>query len=82
MKLKSVLLLAVAMSCGLVAMLGVQQVLSGDKQVNQDDNVTKVLVATAEIVPGHRLDESNVVFKLVSQLPDHDVRDLHLFRAA
>ena len=31
MKMKSLVLLAMAIGCGLVAMLGVRQVLSGDK---------------------------------------------------
>lgn len=62
MKLKSVLLLAVAMSCGLVAMLGVQQVLSGDKGDVKVDTVP-VLVATTEIAPGIPLGEMNVAFK-------------------
>lgn len=61
MKIKSVLLLAVALGCGLVAMLGVQQVLSGNKK--DDSGVTRVLVATTEINPGMRVDETNSVFK-------------------
>ena len=62
MKLKSIVLLAVALGCGLVAMLGVQQALSGRKPAPQQE-MTKVLVATAEIAPGIPLDESNVTFK-------------------
>jgi pilus assembly protein CpaB len=61
MKIKSVLLLAVALGCGLVAMLGVQQALSGNKE--DDGGVTRVLVATTEINPGTRLDETNSIFK-------------------
>ena len=61
MKLKSLLLLAVAMSCGLVAMLGVQQVLTGDDSSAEEG--VKVLVATTDIAPGSALDESNVTFK-------------------
>ena len=61
MKIKSVLLLAVALGCGFVAMLGVQQALSGNKKDN--DGVSRVLVATTEINPGTRLDETNSVFK-------------------
>lgn len=63
MKLKSVLLLAVALGCGLVAMLGVQQVLSGDRGSNPNDNLVEVLVATAEIAPGTPLTDTNVAFK-------------------
>lgn len=55
MKLKSLVLLAVALGCGLVAMLGVQQVLSGDN--GQGDQKLKVLVAKAEIAPGQPLDD-------------------------
>jgi pilus assembly protein CpaB len=59
-KIKSVLLLAVALGCGLVAMLGVQQVLSGNKD---NDGVSRVLVATTEINPGTRLNETNSAFQ-------------------
>ncbi|MBI5758948.1 MAG: Flp pilus assembly protein CpaB [Planctomycetales bacterium] len=55
MKLKSLVLLAVALGCGLVAMLGVQQVLSGDN--GQGEPKLKVLVAKVEIAPGQPLDE-------------------------
>ncbi len=63
MKMKSVVLLAVALGCGLVAMLGVQQVLTGDEAV---EGTAQVLVATAEIPPGVPLDETNTGFKQVS----------------
>jgi len=63
MKFKSVLLLAVAVSCGLVAMLGVQQVLKGDKGSGSEKQVAKVLVAVAEIAPGTPLDDTNVTFR-------------------
>jgi pilus assembly protein CpaB len=61
MKLKSIVLLAVALGCGLVAMLGVQQALSGRKAPKEE--TAKVLVATAEISPGVPLDEGNTTFK-------------------
>ncbi|MEX1097776.1 MAG: Flp pilus assembly protein CpaB [Planctomycetales bacterium] len=56
MKFKSVLLLAVAVGCGLVAMLGVRQLLAkpGDKSTQA------VFVAKVEIEPGFPLDETNV----------------------
>lgn len=60
MRFKSVLLLAVALGCGLVAMLGVQQVISGPQE---DEGVSQVLVATAEILPGMRVDETNTRFQ-------------------
>jgi len=61
MKFKSVLLLAVAIGCGLVAMLGVQQVLSKDPVVKDDTG--PVLVAAINISPGTPLSEINVTFK-------------------
>jgi pilus assembly protein CpaB len=61
MKMKSLVLLAMAIGCGLVAMLGVQQVLSGDKKPPAE--MGKVLVAITNIMPGQPLDESNVAFK-------------------
>jgi pilus assembly protein CpaB len=65
MKFKSVVLLAVAIDCGLVAMLGVQQVMSGDKAAEK--KMIKVLIAIEEISPGVPLDETNVAFK---ELPE------------
>ncbi|MFN0198971.1 MAG: Flp pilus assembly protein CpaB [Planctomycetaceae bacterium] len=62
MKMKSVVMLVVAMGCGLVAMLGVRKVLEGN-QANAKDTV-KVLVAITELVPGEPLVEAkNVTFK-------------------
>lgn len=61
MKMKSLVLLAVAVGCGLVALLGVQQVLSGDRG-DQVERV-KVLVARAEIEPGVPLDRENCDFR-------------------
>jgi pilus assembly protein CpaB len=61
MKMKSLVLLAMAIGCGLVAMLGVQQVLSGDKKPPVETG--KVLVAITSIMPGQPLDDSNVAFK-------------------
>ncbi len=60
MKMKSLILLAMAIGCGLVAMLGVQQVLSGDKK---PVDTAKVLVAVTNIMPGQPLDATNVAFK-------------------
>jgi len=61
MKMKSLVLLAMAIGCGLVAMLGVQQVLSGDKKPPTETG--KVLVAITNIMPGQPLDDANVAFK-------------------
>ncbi len=62
MRLKTLVLLAIAGTCGLVAMMGVQQVLSKNENDGKSE-VVKVLVATAEILPGQALDEKNVEFK-------------------
>jgi pilus assembly protein CpaB len=61
MKMKSLVLLAMAIGCGLVAMLGVQQVLSGDKRAPEETG--KVLVTVTNIMPGQPLDDANVTFK-------------------
>jgi pilus assembly protein CpaB len=61
MKLKSLILLVMSLGCGLVAMLGVQQVLSGGN-TPADDKV-QVLVARQEISPGVPLDEKLVGFE-------------------
>lgn len=61
MRLKTLILLAVAGTCGLVAMMGVQQILSTPAEGKSE--VTKVLVAKAEILPGQQLDDRNVEFK-------------------
>lgn len=61
MKSKSLVLLAVAAGCGLVAMLGVQQMLSGGKQPAQAK--VRILIAKADIDPGMPLDKTNVGFK-------------------
>ena len=61
MKMKSVVLLAISLSCGLVAMLGVQQVFSGNTV--DDVEFGQVLIATTDIIPGKPLDETNVKFK-------------------
>jgi pilus assembly protein CpaB len=63
MKFKSVILLVVAVGCGLVAMLGVQQVLSGDRRDAKPQDVARVLVATADIAPGIRLTEENCALR-------------------
>jgi pilus assembly protein CpaB len=62
--MKSMVLLALAVGCGLVAMLGVKQVMSKKKGAAEADLVT-VLVATTDIPPGIPLNESNVAFKKV-----------------
>lgn len=62
MKMKSLMMLMVAMGCGLVAMLGVKKVLEGNQAQAQD--TVKVLVAVTPLMPGEPLDISkNVTFK-------------------
>lgn len=61
MKPKQMMMFAVAIGCGLVAMIGAQQILSGNKPVEKE--VVKILVAKVDIAPGVLLDESNVMFK-------------------
>jgi pilus assembly protein CpaB len=63
MKMKSMMLLLVAAGFGLVAMLGVMQVLNG----KGDEAKVKVAVATADIHPGMPLDETNVGWKELPQ---------------
>ena len=61
MKSKSLVLLAVATGCGLVAMVGVQQMLSGGSQPVQSK--VRILVAKADIDAGVPLEKTNVGFK-------------------
>jgi pilus assembly protein CpaB len=61
MKFKTVVLLAVAVGCGLVAMLGVQQLTK--KGPASEEEYAQVLFAAIEITSGTLLDESNVSFK-------------------
>ncbi len=61
MQFKTIVLLGFAGLCGLVAMLGVQQVLSNQK--GEERKAGQVLVATAEILPGQPLDGKNTAFK-------------------
>ena len=60
MKTKSMVLLAMALGCGLVAMLGVQQILSGEQKVK---DTVPVLVAKQEIGAGVKLEPSQVAFE-------------------
>lgn len=59
MKMKSMMLLLVAAGFGLVAMLGVMQVLNG----KGDEPMMKVAVAISDIPAGMPLDDTNVGFK-------------------
>ncbi|QDT37261.1 Flp pilus assembly protein CpaB [Stratiformator vulcanicus] len=62
MKNKSLILFLVAAGFGLVAMLGVMQVMEAK---SEKEPVVRVLVATTDIIPGGKLDETNSAFKEV-----------------
>ncbi|MFV0444433.1 MAG: Flp pilus assembly protein CpaB [Planctomycetaceae bacterium] len=61
MKPKTVILLAVAVGSGLLAMIGVQQAMSGTQ--SQPEEMVSVAVALADIGIGDQLSEENVGFK-------------------
>lgn len=61
MRMRSVLLLAIAAGCGLVAMFLFQQVANRQTHAVEEQKVT-VLVALTEVTPGSKLDEKNTVF--------------------
>ena len=62
MKMKTVVVLAFAVACGLIAMMGVQQMIAQKSNENADVPV-KVLVASMDIPPGVLLSEKNCEFK-------------------
>ncbi len=64
MKPKALMLLAVAIGCGLVAMLGVQQAMQGS-QKEVVIETRQVLMAVKDIKTGERLSEENVALKEV-----------------
>ncbi|QDT20970.1 Flp pilus assembly protein CpaB [Gimesia chilikensis] len=81
MKLKSLMMLVVAVGCGLVAMLGVRQVLNRDNQ-KEEVKRANVLVTISEIAPGTPLTESNVKFKSwpIDQIPEGSVTKLEEYK--
>jgi pilus assembly protein CpaB len=64
MKLKTILLLAVAVGCGLVAMLGVQQSMNGASRGEAEEKVS-ILMAVTDIAVGQILTPDNVTFREV-----------------
>ncbi len=74
-------MLVVAVGCGLVAMLGVRQVLNRDDQ-KQEVETANVLMTIAEIAPGTPLNESNVKFKSwpIDQIPEGSVTKLEDYK--
>lgn len=81
MRPKTLMLLAVAGGCGLVAMLGVQQAMQGN-QPQSKAQTTRVLVALTDIESGVKLTEENVTFKELptETLPDDPVINSDQFR--
>ena len=61
MKPKALMLLAVALVCGLVAMMGVQQAMSGNKSGQVETR--KVFVAAKDLKPGIPLTKEDVILK-------------------
>ena len=58
MKPKQMMLFAIAIGCGLVAMIGAHQILSGNRAPEQQ--MVDILVSKLDIDPGVPLDDSNV----------------------
>jgi len=76
MKNQSLILLVVAVGCGLVAMLGVKQVIS--RQPTDSVETVQVLSAIVEIQPGTPLDDMNTKFveMAVTSVPEGAVTDI------
>ncbi len=76
MKMKTVVVLAFAVGCGLIAMVGVQQMISQQSNPVQDHPIS-VLVATVDIAPGVLLSENNCAFKEIPAkgVPNDAVRE-------
>lgn len=76
MRLKPMLLLALASGCGLVAMFLFQQATKGNTGATVEENIS-VLVVTAEISPGELLSEDNIEFRdyPVSVVPENAVTE-------
>jgi len=76
MRLKSMMLLAVAAGCGLVVMLLFQQMKNAS--AGEASEKINILVAKAEVTPGEALDDENVEFREypVSFAPDNAVTTL------
>ncbi|MDA0810250.1 MAG: Flp pilus assembly protein CpaB [Planctomycetota bacterium] len=74
MRLKPMLLLALASGCGLVAMFLFQQATKGNSAGTVDEKIS-VLVVTSEITPGTLLSKQNVEFRdyPVSVVPENVV---------
>jgi len=75
MKMKTVVVLAFAVGCGLIAMMGVQQMIAQQSNDGQDVPV-KVLVASTDLPPGVLVSEANCEFKEypASMVPEDAIR--------
>lgn len=73
MKSKPLMMMIVAGACGLVAMLGYQEMRAGQNQ--EQEETVPVLVAIAEVPSGTALDETNTQFKAYpkSEVPENAV---------
>lgn len=67
MKPKSFILFALAAGCGLVAMMGVKQMISTNKGGGNDEEMVKVLYAKSDIQNNIPLDENLVEFREVKK---------------
>jgi pilus assembly protein CpaB len=78
MKMKPLMLLAVAVACGLIAMVGVQQALNNGKRGGDDPNLVKVFAAGDDIQAGIPITQEMLVSRQVhkSALPEGAVTDL------
>ena len=63
MRPKSLILLVVALGCGLIAALGVAQMMSGNKTAKSPSDTVPVVVATKDLQPGNKLDASEVTIE-------------------
>lgn len=78
MKMKPLMLLAIAVACGLIAMVGVQQALNNGKRGGQDPNLVKVFAALDDIPAGLPITQEMLIPRQVhkSAVPEGAVTDL------
>ena len=60
MRTKSLVLIFIALACGLVASIGISQVLNTDKEAGPQVEMTPILVAMTDVDIGGKLDANNV----------------------
>lgn len=78
MKLKPLMLLAVAVACGLIAMVGVQQALNNGKRGGADPDLVKVYAAIEDIPAGTPIAQEMLIARQVhkSAVPEGAVTDM------